>query len=198
MLLLCFAVRRSSTKKSDYFTKRYSQPQLDTGVELSYPPPPPPPSPPPPSSSSKLSQSQQYTTKPQIVNPVQNSFIDVKACDLETVVAGNNRAPHFNRRNPIHRFSCDNLTDDYHSSSGNTVTFGDRCTFGGADVNFFAGNKMQSSNSVSSSSSMAQNRRLIENDGNESAAFVTIPVDLTIDNLPAVDTPDACDKAALR
>lgn len=46
------------------------------------------------------------------------------------------------------------------------------------------------------SSSLAQNRCLTEHDGAEVVA--TNALDLTTDNLPAVDTPDACDKAALR
>lgn len=40
-----------------------------------------------------------------------------------------------------------------------------------------------------------------ESDGNESIAMadgLNIVVDLATDNLPAVDTPDACDKAAVR
>lgn len=114
---------------------------------------------------------------------------------LEAV--GNKRKPYLNRRSPIYRFSCDNCPDDYHSaSSGDTVAFGDRCTFGGDRD--FAWNKMQSDSvsSTSSAAAIAQSRCLSGNDGNESVA--TNAVDLTTDNLPAVDTPDACDKAALR
>lgn len=98
-----------------------------------------------------------------------------------------------NRRSQLYRFSC----DDYQStSSGNTVAVGsDRCRFDTADDEHFDWKKMQS-DSVSSSSSAAQNRCLTELDGTEPAA--TNAVDLATDNLPAVDTPDACDKAALR
>lgn len=119
---------------------------------------------------------------------------------METVIS--KRKPYSNRRSPIYRFSCDNYTDDYNhsASSGNTVALGDRCTFGGDRD--FAWNKMQS-DSVSSTSSttsiataMAQGRCLSGNDGNES--IVPNAIDLTTENLPAVDTPDACDKAALR
>lgn len=175
-------VRRSSTKKSDYFTKRYSQPQLDTGLEFTYP----------------ANHPHQHTQS-QSVNPVQSPS-DVKcgleAAALSSVAAENRRKPYLSRRSQIYRFSCDNCPEDYHSSSGDTVALGNRCTFAAAEDNF-ARNKMQS-DSVSSSSTAAQNRCLTEHDGNEQAVVAANPVDLTTDNLPAVDTPDACDKAALR
>lgn len=166
-----FTVRRSSTKKSDYFTKRFSQPQLDTGHEFTFPP----------------NHPHQYSPK-QIVSPA-HSPSDIQR-GLE-VVTGNKRKPYLNRRSQLYRLSC----DDYHSnSSGNTIAVGsDRCRFDDADEHF-DWNKMQS-DSVSSSSS-AQNRSLTESDGTEPVA--TNAVDLATDNLPAVDTPDACDKAALR
>ncbi|XP_031624915.1 calcium/calmodulin-dependent 3',5'-cyclic nucleotide phosphodiesterase 1-like isoform X5 [Contarinia nasturtii] len=57
-----------------------------------------------------------------------------------------------------------------------------------------------SSSSTVATSTTSQNRCLTstEHDGNEQGTVATNPVDLTTDNLPAVDTPDACDKAALR
>lgn len=61
----------------------------------------------------------------------------------------------------------------------------DRCTF--ADNNF----KMQScSGTIGASGGAAAS-----GSGGEQQS---ITVDLTTENLPAVDTPDACDKAALR
>lgn len=142
---------------------------------------------------------------------------------VETV-AGNKRKPYLNRRSQLYRFSC----DDYHPSSGNTVAVdSDKCrieigaaatacanafntntnttttittdtdiatVITAANDQHFDWNKMQS-DSVSSSSS-AQNRCLTEHDGMEQVAANA--VDLATDNLPAVDTPDACDKAALR
>lgn len=174
----CLSVRRSSTKKSDFFTKRYSQPQLNTGHEFSYP----------------VNQPNQ----PLHIENIAPNPLDVK-CGLDSALpstsTGNKRKPYLNRRSQIYRFSCDNCTDDYHSNSGDTVAFGDKFTVAAENC---ARNKMQS-DSVSSSSSSAQNRCLTEHDGNEQAvAPTTNPIDLTTDNLPAVDTPDACDKAALR
>ncbi|XP_031624913.1 calcium/calmodulin-dependent 3',5'-cyclic nucleotide phosphodiesterase 1A-like isoform X3 [Contarinia nasturtii] len=183
------SIRRSSTKKSDYFAKRYSQPQLNTGLEFSYP--------------------TNTTAYPHQNSPVESA--SDTPCGLETAT-GNRRKPYLNRRSPIYRFSCDNFADDYHQQhqhrlkSGDTVTtFGDRCTFSGAEE-ISDWYKMQSDSVSSSSSSTvatsttSQNRCLTstEHDGNEQGTVATNPVDLTTDNLPAVDTPDACDKAALR
>lgn len=182
-------VRRSSTKKSDYFTKRFSQPQLDTGLEFSYP-----------TTTTKTTSSSSSAPHPQlqIGNSLQQESLSDVKCNFDKTSSGNKRKPYLNRRNQIYRFSCDNCPDDYHPSSGDTVAFGDRCTFDAAEGGKFAYNKMQSDSVSSSSSSVpAQNRCLTEHDGSEHAAVAMNP-DLTTDNLPAVDTPDACDKAALR
>lgn len=195
-LIFCNLVRRSSTKKSDYFAKRYSQPQIDTGHEFTFP----------------TNLSHQHSEK-QSVSPSSLSPVDVQR-GLNSPT-GNKRKPYLSGRSQLYRFSC----DDYHtSSSSNTIAVGsDKCHFdigGGSsdttttdidtiititdpdviDDKHFDFSKMQS-DSVSASSS-AQNRCLTEQDETEPVA--TNVIDLATDNLPAVDTPDACDKAALR
>ncbi|XP_055298808.1 dual specificity calcium/calmodulin-dependent 3',5'-cyclic nucleotide phosphodiesterase 1-like isoform X1 [Sitodiplosis mosellana] len=187
------SIRRSSTKKSDYFTKRYSQPQLDTGLEFSYPTTTP-------AAAATIPTAAAPHLQSQIANSLQQIPLDVK-CGLDKAAsaAGNKHKPYLNRRNQLYRFSCDNCPDDYHSSSGDTtVAFGDKCKFAAAKGETFAWTKMQSDSVSSSSSVLAQNRCLTEHDGSEQAAVATNPVDLTTDNLPAVDTPDALSQASAR
>lgn len=187
-----FSVRRSSTKKSDYFTKRYSQPQLETtGHEF----------------TCSTNHPHQLTESPT----TSRVRLDAK-CGSESV-DGNQHRPYLNRRTQLYRFSC----DDYHSGNSDTLAFDDTCRFGSgatatvADATVAAAataatttNKMQSdtvspsppprpssASSSSTSSSTAQNRCHTEHIGTEL-------VDLATDNLPSVDTPDASDKAALR
>lgn len=206
-------VRRSSTKKSDYFTKRYSQPQLETGKEFTCP----------------KNHPHQHST-PLTVSPTEHVRPDAK-CGLETD-SGNKHKPYLNRRSQLYRFSC----DDYHSGGSDTLAFENTCILGGAagkvasdvavttaaaivsaaaasatvtttsaiDDEPLDWNKMQSDTELPSSSSsaaaaaaiVAQNPFHTENVGTE--PIPTNVIDLATDNLPAVDTPDACDKAALR
>ena len=201
--LLFVAVRRSSTKKSDYFTKRYSQPQLDTGLEFSYPATTPEAAAAAAEASPTATAAEASSSSPhfqsQVVNSIQQIPSDIKCLDTATLVTGNKRKPYLNRRNQIHCFSCDNCPDDYHSSSGDTaLAFGDKCKFATAEGETFDWTKMQSDSVSSSSSVPAQNRCLTEHDGSEQAAVATNPVDLTTDNLPAVDTPDALSQASVR
>lgn len=198
---LSVAVRRSSTKKSDYFTKRYSQPQLETGLEFSYPATTPAAAvateASPTATVAVASSSHHFQS--QVVNSIQQIPSDIKCSDTAALVTENKRKPYLNRRNQIHCFSCDDCPDDYHSSSGDTaLAFGDKCKFATAEGETFAWTKMQSDSVSSSSSVPAQNRCLTEHDGSEQAAVATNPVDLTTDNLPAVDTPDALSQASVR
>lgn len=214
-LHLRHTVRRSSTKKSDYFTKRYSQPQLETtGHEFTCTTNHPHHQrSTPPSASSSSSAATSLTVSPTTTTTTTPSHVrsDAQFGGLETV-AGNTHRPYLNRRTQLYRYSC----DDYHSGHSDTLASDDTCRFGsGATASAAATitNKMQSdtaspspppppsrpssaSSSSTTSSSTAQNRCHTEHGGTEPVP--TNAIDLATDNLPAVDCPDACDKAALR
>lgn len=199
-LLLPCSVRRSSTKKSEFLTKRYSQPQLETtGHEFTCTTNHPHHR---QCSTSSTSLSVSPTT---ISTATQHVRSDAKLGGLETV-GGNNCRPYLNRRSQLYRFSC----DDYRSGDSDTLAFDDTCRLGSGDtaVSAAAGvaaasaatttNTMQSdtasqsppppppsrpSSSSSTSSSTAQNRCHTEHAGTELVPTNAI-VDLATDNLP--------------
>lgn len=108
----------------------------------------------------------------------------------------------------MYRFSC----DDYRSGNSDTLAFDDTCRFGSGvkaaavaiddDYNYDE-RTMQSPSSPppppsSSSSSTTTITSSLATAQRTNELVPTNVIDLATDNLPAVDTPDACDKAALR
>lgn len=126
-------------------------------------------------------------------------------------VSGQAHRPYLNQRTQLYRFSC----DDYHSGNSDTLAFDDTCRFGSGakagavdtiddDYNYHERfRKMQSPSSPppppsSSSSSTTTTTSSLATAQRTNELVPTNVIDLATDNLPAVDTPDACDKAALR
>lgn len=90
---------------------------------------------------------------------------------------------------PILRNCCDcHRSDD--TITGDTQIDTDKC----AVVEDFGINKMQSASVPSSMSRISSSNESQSSAGADSSNVA----DLATENLPAVDTPDACDKAALR
>lgn len=175
-ILSCFIVhivRRSSSKKGNFLPKQHSQPQLDTGIKFAYQ-----------HNHHHSNTKQQHFDFVAQQNTPTTDNIEF-GFNADTVITGNEQ---------IDRKHCCSCTS-FHTNDQLTPI--DRCTTTFASDDYFW-DKMQS-DSVTSTSSAPH--CIAESDGNESNASAISspnPIDLTIENLPAVDTPDACDKAATR
>lgn len=174
------SVRRSSSKKGNFLPKQHSQPQLDTGIKFAY--------------QQHHHHHHSKTKQNLVAQNLANDNIEVSdtGADIEQIDADQ---PNIDRKRDSLKHCCS--CGSFHSSD--QITPIDRCTFAttiiDADLPFL--NKMQSDSVTSTSSA----RCIPDSDGNESnASAISSPtaIDLTIENLPAVDTPDACDKAATR
>lgn len=155
--------------------KQHSQPQLDTGIKFAYQHHHHP----------HYSKQKQTTTSS---NPAQISTNEDDVAESD-IIEKEQQQQQANRTGHLEYCS---LEADCNNS--NTITPIDQCSF---VIDEFSSNKMQSDSVTSSSMTHIGS---IESDGNESVTTIELSnaIDLATDNLPAVDTPDACDKAALR
>lgn len=169
-------VRRSSSKKGNLLPKQHSQPQLDTGIKFAY------------QQHHQHSKTKQQnfdfvTQNTPLIDNIEFGF------NADTVITEDEHIDSRKQDSLKHCCSCTSFR------TNDPLTPIDRCTFASDD---YFWDKMLS-DSVTSTSSASH--CIAESDGNESNASAissTNPMDLTIENLPAVDTPDACDKAATR
>lgn len=156
--------------------KQHSQPQLDTGIKFAYQ-----------HHHHPHYSKQKQTTTTTTSNPAQISTNEDNV--EESDIIEKKQQQQVNRTGHLEYCS---LEKDCNNS--NTITPIDQCSF---VIDEFSSNKMQSDSVTSSSMTHIGS---IESDGNESVTTIELSnaIDLATDNLPAVDTPDACDKAALR
>lgn len=168
------AVRRSSSKKGNLLPKQNSQPQLDTGTQFAYQHP------------------HHHHHFHHHCSRHRQTVARIVSSDNDT--AEPDQIEHHQTDTDI---ECDELcslrSDCTHS---NPITPTDQCLY---DIDYSASKKMQNETTVSAAS--MRRHGSADSDGNESNTTpdgLNAVIDLTTDNLPAVDTPDACDKAAVR
>lgn len=175
LYVIVHTVRRSSSKKVNLLPKQHSHPQIDTGFKFAY--------------QQHHHHSQTKTQNFDFVAQNTPTADNIEfGFNTDTVITEDE---HIDRKQDSLKYCCCCTTFD----TNDHLTPIDRCTFASDD---YFWDKMQS-DSVTSTSTAPH--CTAENDGNESNANAissSNQIDLTIENLPAVDTPDACDKAATR